>query len=161
MLKIFGSKKRCCNNCLRDDCHVSRKWLLSINTAIVNETFVQGSFPNEKLAQIYLSYSLLEVTIFINYKITHIMWTGFRLSNLCHVLNLLVDLCEGSYSCQLLNPPGTLWTEVWQQVFCCNFRKYVVFHILSVSHSKPNVLQEEVEKVRKLCNLVPERILFF
>ena len=107
------------------------------------------AFPNEKLAQIYLSYSLLEVTIFIYHTKTHnvnrlpfvklMPWTKVLLKYHYRpqVLNLLVALGEGSYCRQLLNPPGTLWTEVWQPVFCCQrydykFRKYVVFHILSV-----------------------------
>ena len=71
------TREGCCNNCPRDDSPRRQlsKGLLS------NDTVVQGdycpmrllskeAFTSEKLAQINFSYFLLEVTTFIDYRIS-------------------------------------------------------------------------------------------
>ena len=69
--------KGCCNNCPRDD---SPRRQLS-KRLLSNDTVVQGDycpmgllskevFTSEKLAQIIFSYFLLEVTRFIDYRIS-------------------------------------------------------------------------------------------
>ena len=65
----------CCNNCPREDCsrrHLSKE-LLSNNTVVQVEYCQMGllskkAFTSEKIALIEFSYFLLEVTIYIDYR---------------------------------------------------------------------------------------------
>ena len=68
---------RCCNNCPRDDSPRRQlsKGLLSNDTVVQGDYCPMGllskeAFTSEKLAQINFSYFLLEVTTFIDYRIS-------------------------------------------------------------------------------------------
>ena len=76
--KIFFEQNFwCCNNCPRDDSPRRQlsKGLLSNDTIVQGDycpmgLFSKEAFTNEKLAQINFSYFLLEVTTFIDYRIS-------------------------------------------------------------------------------------------
>ena len=69
--------RRCCNNCPRDGCPRRQlsKGLFSNDTVVQGDYCPMGllskeAFTSEKLAQIIFSYFLLEVTTFIDYRIS-------------------------------------------------------------------------------------------